>query len=334
MLEQYNCCLVTGGLGFIGKHLVEALLKLNKKVLILTKLNSHCLEPLPDGAKLIVADIRNFSQLVAAVKESDIIFHVAANINTTRSVEDPRFDFEVNALGTFNILETAIRIGARRLVYVSSAAVYGRPQRFPLDEEHPTRPFLPYGASKLSGELSCLSFSQSQGLPVVIGRPFCVYGPGENPKRTMIEVSRYLRWHLNGQSIRIIGDARVKTRDFVHVDDVVSALLLLAEKGENGEAYNIGSGEEVSMSGLVDLIGSATGRHAIIEENRYVTEDSYRLVADISKLKSLGYQPTVSLWQGIEKLVEELGERPDLPSVPTRFKVEQLDELKSMGEFV
>ena len=93
MLEQYNCCLVTGGLGFIGKRLVEALVKLNKKVLILTRSNSYYSELLPDGVKQVVADIRNFPQLIAAVQESDLIFHVAANINTARSVEDPRFDF-------------------------------------------------------------------------------------------------------------------------------------------------------------------------------------------------------------------------------------------------
>ena len=105
----------------------------------------------------------------------------------------------------------------KRFVYISSASVYGKPQYPPMDELHPTRPFVPYGASKLMGELSALSFHHSQGLPIAIARPFCVYGPGENPKHALVEVSRYVRWHLNRQPVQVIGDVRRKTRDFVHV---------------------------------------------------------------------------------------------------------------------
>lgn len=167
-----------------------------------------------------------------------MVFHTASNANGTISVTHPRFDFETNVVGTFNVAEAARKAGVKRLVYLSSASVYGRPQRFPMDEEHPRRPFVPYGASKLAGELACLSFHHSAGLPVVVGRPFCVYGRGENPKWALVEVSRFLRWHLNGLPIPIVGNVDGKTRDFVHVRDLVSGLLLERRSSRAGSTGN------------------------------------------------------------------------------------------------
>lgn len=326
MLDQYSKILVTGGLGFIGRHLVNTLLSLGKKVVILDNLSTGLNRTVLPGATLARADVRDPGQVIEAVKGAELIFHVAANANGTISIEDPRFDFETNAVGTFNVLEAALSAGVKRFVYVSSASVYGRPQRFPIDEEHPTRPFVPYGASKLMGELCCLSFFESQDLPAVIARPFCVYGPGENPKFALVEVSRYLRWHLNRRPIQIVGDMDRKTRDFVHVSDVIQGLLLIADKADAGEVFNIGSGEEVSMRELADIISSITGRKAIVNEISNVTEDTYRLVANISKIKSLGYVPRISLVDGVKQLALELGENPEMPSGATIFKKGQRAE--------
>jgi nucleoside-diphosphate-sugar epimerase len=266
MLNQYSKILVTGGSGFIGRHLVNALLSLDKKVVVLDNLSTALNNTIPQGAIVVQADMRDARQVMEAAKGAELIFHVAANANGTISINDPRFDFETNVVGTFNILEAALIAGTERFVYVSSASVYGRPQRFPIDEQHPTRPFVPYGASKLMGELCCLSFFESQDLPVAIARPFCVYGPWENPKLALVEVSRYLRWHLNQRPIQIVGDMDRKTRDFVHVSDIVQALLLIAEKAETGEIFNLGSGKELSMRGLTEVIGSVTGRKPIVKE--------------------------------------------------------------------
>jgi len=325
MLDQYSKILVTGGLGFIGRHLVNALLSLDKDVVIADNLSAVCNRAIPTGATLARADIRNPKQVTEAAKGAELIFHLAANANGTISINDPRFDFETNAMGTYNTLEAALCTGAK-FVYVSSASVYGTPQRFPMDEQHPTKPFVPYGVSKLAGELCCLAFSNTYNLPVVVGRPFCVYGPGENPKLALVEVSRYLRWHLNHKPIQIVGDMDRKTRDFVHVSDLVAGLLLIADKAEAGEIFNLGSGEEVSMRELTDTISSVTGQLARVDEISDITEDTYRLVADISKIKSLGYVPKMSLAEGVRQLAEELGENPKMPSGATIFKKGQRAE--------
>lgn len=326
MLDQYSKILVTGGSGFIGRHLVNALLSLDKKVVVLDNLSTVLNNAIPQGVTLSRADVRDPGQVMEVAKGVELIFHVAANANGTISINDPRLDFETNAMGTFNILEAALIAGTKRFVYVSSASVYGRPQRFPIDEQHPTRPFVPYGSSKLIGELCCLSFFESQDLPVVIARPFCVYGPGENPRLALVEVSRYLRWHLNQRPIQIVGDIDRKTRDFVHISDTIQGLLLIAEKANAGEIFNVGSGTEVSMRKLTDIIGSITGRKPIVKEISNVTEDTYRLVADISKIKSLGYVPRISLEEGVKQLAAELGENPEMPSGATTFKKGQKAE--------
>jgi nucleoside-diphosphate-sugar epimerase len=326
MLDPYSKVLVTGGLGFIGRHLVSALLSLGKEVIIVDNLSTASGEAIPSDVTFIQADVRDPRQITRAAQGTELLFHVAANASGTLSVENPRFDFETNALGTFNVLEAALRVGAGKVVYVSSASVYGRPQRVPIDEEHPANPFVPYGASKLCGEVYCRVFSRTYGLPVVISRPFCVYGPGENPKTALVEVSRYLRWHLNGRPIPIVGDSDRKTRDFVHVRDLVQGLLLMADRAPSGEVYNVGSGEEVSMRELAEIICSVTGRKAAITEIPQITEDTYRLVADISKLRALGYNPEVTLPDGVRQLVKELGEAPELPGGATIFRKGQRAE--------
>ncbi|MCD5408446.1 NAD-dependent epimerase/dehydratase family protein [Candidatus Bipolaricaulota bacterium] len=324
MLERYTRILVTGGAGFIGRHLVAALLELGKQVVILDQLAPEP-EPALPGASWVRADIRDAAKVAELANAAELIFHLAANANGSRSVVDPRFDFETNAVGTFNVLEAAKAGEVKKLVYVSSASVYGRPERSPTDEEHPTRPFVPYGASKLSGELCCRAFFAAYDLPVVIARPFCVYGPGENPELALVEVSRYLRWQLNRRPIQVVGDLDCKTRDFVHVSDVVQGLLL-ADRAPAGEVFNLGSGQETSMRELIEVIELVTGRRASIQEIKEISEDTYRLVADITKIKALGYLPKVSLEEGVRQLTEELGEHPELPAGETIFRKGQRAE--------
>ena len=319
MLEAYSNVVVTGGAGFIGRHLVRALLELKKHVVVLDNFSSSLDTSVPEGAGVVQADIRNPDELAEPMDRADLVFHVAANASGTLSVEDPRFDFETNAVGTFNVLEAASKAGVKRVVYTSSASVYGVPQSYPMVETDQTKPFMPYGSSKLAGELAGRAWLQARGLPVVIIRPLGVYGPGENPKLALVEVSRYLRWHLNKRSIPVIGDLDKKIRDFVHVSDVVQGQLLLAENGVPGEAYNIGSGEEVSMRQLVQVIEEASGHPAKIENITGITDDTYRLVADFSKLRTLGYAPRVRLADGVARLAAELGPAPELPAGATIF---------------
>ena len=305
---------------------MQELLSLGKDVTVVDNGATASKSALRSGAAFVAADITNPEQVRQALVGADIVFHVAANSSGTRSVLEPRFDFETNVVGTFNVVEAGLAAGARRLVYVSSASVYGVPRRFPIDEGHPTRPFVPYGASKLGGELSSLAMFHAVGLPVVAARPFCVYGPGENPDVALVEVSRYLRWHLNGRPIEVVGDADHKTRDFVNVRDVVSALVLIADRAPAGEVYNVGSGEETSMRELASIIGDVTGRPATLTEIREITQDTYRLVGDIGKLRGLGYAPRVSLFEGVQALADELGSAPELPGVATVFHAGQQAE--------
>jgi nucleoside-diphosphate-sugar epimerase len=326
VLAGYVKVIVTGGLGFIGGHLVETLLALGKDVTVVDNACTATESALRPGAALVDADITSPEQVTKALVGADMVFHLAGNSSGTRSVLDPRFDFETNVVGTFNVLEASLRAGARRLLYVSSASVYGVPQRFPMAEDHPTQPFVPYGASKLGGELASLAMFHATGLPVVAARPFCVYGAGENPDVALVEVARYLRWHLNGRPIEVVGDPDRKTRDLVHVSDVVSALILIADRAPAGEVYNVGSGEETSMRELTSIIGDVTGRPAAVTELLEVTQDTYRLVADIAKLRGLGYSPRVSLFAGVRALASELGSAPELPRVATMFHTGQKAE--------
>jgi UDP-glucose 4-epimerase len=321
MLNDYKHVIVTGGLGFIGGHLVQSLLKLGKQVTIL----NHVPPPgtnttPPPGVRLITADIRDPSQLGPALQGADLVFHTAANASGSLSVTNPRFDFETNTVGTFNIAEASLAAGVKRMVYFASASVYGIPRRFPMDEEHPKKPFVPYGASKLMGEYAALSFFHSAGLEVVVGRPFCVYGVGENPKLALVEPSRYLRWHLNHRPIQIVGDIDRKTRDFVHVSDLVNGMIIIGDRAPAGEIYNIGCGQEISMRQLCDNIGKATGRQPEIHDIPEITEDTYRLVGDITKIRALGYEPKQDMVEALREIAEDLGEYPELPGGETIFK--------------
>jgi UDP-glucose 4-epimerase len=166
-------------------------------------------------------------------------------------------------------------------------------------------------------------FARTDGMDVVIVRPFCVYGPGEDPRRALVEVSRYLRWHLNGRPIQVIGDARRKTRDFIHVNDVVKGLIHIASNGEASSAYNLGSGTETSMLDLINMIGSCTDTEPRYHEVLEVLDDTYRLVADITAVRALGFEPATTLETGIDELIRELGSFPQLPSGPTLFRANQ-----------
>ncbi|WP_406724071.1 NAD-dependent epimerase/dehydratase family protein [Streptomyces sp. GD-15H] len=311
---------VTGGSGFIGGHLVRALSKCGRRVVVvdLSVPRQEILD-LP-GVRYAKADLRDFGDVLLALQGTDTVFHLAGNASGTLSVEQPRFDFEVNAVGTSNIGNAAALLGVRKLVYLSSAIVYGTPQHTPMTEHHPTRPFLPYGASKLAGELALCSLHDALGLPVVIGRSFVVYGPGEDPRRAGGEVSQFLRWQLNRLPIPLVGDRDRKTRDFIHVSDLCQALITLAEAGTDGEIYNLGSGREVSMQQLADAVAEATCRPARLEADTTRLEDSFRLVADVSRLSGLGFKPEYDLASGLRGLAEHLGPHPELPSVTAVFR--------------
>lgn len=328
-LGQKQVVAITGGAGFIGQHLAKHLCELGAKVRVIDLLADSVELP---GVELVRADLRDFEQAVSVLSDVDTVFHLAGNASGTLSVENPRLDFELNAFVTSNIGNAALEVGVRKLVYMSSATVYGTPQGFPISELHPTRPFLPYGASKLSGELTLRCLHTARGLPTVIGRSFVVYGPGEDPRRAGGEVSQFLRWHLNGLPIPVVGDINRKTRDFIHVHDLVSALALIADRGNSGEVYNLGSGTETSMFQLGEAIGAATGSAAQLVADAEITDDSFRLVADIGRLRSLGFEPQITLAAGLRSLSAELGSKPELPSAKAVFRMQPVRAREAGGK--
>ena len=314
---------VTGGSGFIGSHLADALTERGAAVRIIDIAADAATSSL---VELRRADVTNAEELAAELVGVDVIFHLAGNSSTTISVSDPAYDLTCNAVGTLNVLEACRRLEVQRIVYVSSASVYGRPTASPIPETHELSPIFPYGASKRVGEDYCRLYCASYDLPVVIARPFCVYGPGENPDVALVEVSRYLRWYLSEHTIPVVGDAGMKTRDFVFVTDVAEALILLAIDGRAGESYNIGSGRETSMHQLIQAIElCGGGGSAEAEEDHTMMLDSYRLVADIRKIRALGYSPRIDLHEGLRRVAKSIGDRPAPPSHPALLRASRTD---------
>jgi nucleoside-diphosphate-sugar epimerase len=319
LLRDEDVMTVTGGMGFVGRHLVQALCRLGKQVTVIDVVGQNH-GYLPPNARFVQADLRHYDTVCAALAGARTVFHLAGNSSGSVSVRRPQFDFETNALGTANVANAAAAAGVQRLVYLSSAIVYGVPQSAPITESHPTLPFLPYGASKLSGELVVRSLHETLGLRATIGRAFVLYGPGENPQVAGGEVSQFLRWQLNGRPIQVVGDLDAKTRDFLHVADLCHALLILADRGDHGQVYNLGSGTEVSMRTLAHAVGAVTGRAPALDADPAVLDDSFRLVADTSRLRALGFRPQVELNEGLRDLASVLGDRPELPSCPAVFR--------------
>lgn len=320
-LRQGTRITITGGSGFIGEHLTRTLCTYGAELTVFDLMLPQGGQRVP-GAAYRAVDLRSHNAVRAAVADAapDIVFHLAGNASGTASVQRPRFDFETNAGATFTLCEALAESSARKLVYLSSAMVYGRPQSCPIPETHPLSPFLPYAASKLSGEHVVRSMGETFGLATVIGRAFTVYGPGEDPHRAGGEVSQFLRRHLNHLPIDVAGDPDRKSRDFVHVGDLVEGLILLAERGGAGEVFNLGSGTETTLWQLAVVIGEVTGRPARLNADLCILEDTYRHVADIAKLRSLGYAPRTDIAAGVRSLAGLLGEYPQLPSVATVFR--------------
>lgn len=247
---------VTGGCGFIGSHVVEALWERNR-VIVIDDLSSG------DEANISSFDVEFHRRSITEPLEelfagANLVFHLAASVSVARSVEDPRHDAEVNISSTLNVLEAARRCGVSRVIYSSSAAVYGEPRALPISESHPLRAISPYGLSKLTGERYCSLYCSLYGLETVSLRYFNVYGPkqkADNPYSGVISI--FVRNAIEGQVSTIYGDGK-QTRDFVYVKDVVEANLLAASGGREilGHAFNVGTGMETSVNDLARFLGT------------------------------------------------------------------------------
>jgi UDP-glucose 4-epimerase len=290
---------VTGGLGFIGSHLVEELIKRGHDVTVIDSATPTA-EQEACGADFIWGDLqqakeaeRVFSRLASAGYQSFI--HLAGNANALRSVAEPDLDFSINAGATVNVLISAARSGWRRGVIASSALVYGRSGSTLRPETELPDPIFPYSASKLAAEAFAVALSRCTDLQVVAARLFTVYGPSRNPEKSPAEPVQYAALALRDVPITVQGDPVEKVRDFIHVRDVVDAIGILLERGEGGQIYNVGTGVATSLQSLLNEIGNQLGRPVKWRADSSDLSDSYAIVADVDRISCLGFSPGVLL---------------------------------------
>ena len=301
--------LVTGGAGFIGSHLAEALVPDND-VRVLDDLSTGDPSRVPDGARLIRGDVRDRGVLARAMADVDLVFHQAAMVSVERSVEVPTESQGINAAATLDLLEVARNVGAR-VVIASSAAIYGHPGSVPVDETEPKEPASPYGVDKLAADHYARLYDDLYGLPTVALRYFNVYGPGHSGGSYSGVIDVFTEQARAGRPITVHGDGG-QTRDFVHVSDVVEANLLAATTDHVGEAFNVGTGRSVTIRELAELVRAATGSDSEIVHTDPRAGDVERSRADVSKARDrLGFSPSTDVEDGIRTLVG-----PGTPSPP------------------
>jgi len=313
--------LVTGGAGFIGSHLVERLVQLGSEVVVLDDLSTgkkENLERLGGRVSLIQRDVREFDYDEAG--PLDGIFNEAARA-LIPSFKDPLTDLAVNTGNAIRILEYARKKGVR-VVHASSGSVYGNPLRIPIAEDHPLNPISPYAASKLSAEHYCSLYHEVYGVDVCMLRYFNVYGPRQNVSEDYGVIPIFVHRALNGSPLTIFGDGR-QTRDFLHVDDVVSANLLAYSADEmGGQILNIGGeGKEVSILELSEMVMRLCGVRVPVVFSGPKPGDIRRLAGDSSKAgRLIGYSAHIPLEAGLESYVayaretERKSNRAETPS--------------------
>ena len=306
-----NRVLVTGGAGFIGSHLLDRLINDQVDVTVLDDLSTGKLNNLSDHLedkrlRFIKGDVRDKASVNDALKNVEVVFHLAAVTSVPYSVEHPEETFEVNVDGTRNLLEASVRGDVERFVYVSSCAVYGEPRYLPIDEKHFTHPISPYAESKLKAELVCQEFHESYGLKGVILRPFNVYGPRQRNDQYAGAIFRFIERLHEGKPPVVFGDGS-QTRDFVHVTDVVEALLLSSRsKDAVNRIFNVATGVPTSINRLAQLLIEISGAGLVEPQyNSARKGDIKHSYADIKEAETnLGFRPQVSLRDGLVDVVK------------------------------
>jgi len=290
---------VTGGAGFIGSHLAEALLK-KGGVTVVDNLSSGFKENVPEGVELVNASVLDYGKLEEAISTADVVFHLGGVVGVPVSIRHPDFCFRVNVNGTANVLEAAKKHGSR-VVFASSAAVYGDRPKVPSRETDTTAPASPYAESKLQAEKQLAAFAGE--VQTIALRLFNVFGPRQNITGGYAAVvPAFVNAAKKGRPLKIEGDGS-QTRDFVFVEDAVQAFLLAGEKGSG--VYNIGSGKPTRIKELAKKIIALAESESQIVFAPGREGDVHDSLADVSKAKKdLGYSPKHSLGEGLRKVIE------------------------------
>ena len=302
-------CLVTGGAGFIGSHLVYALLQQGAQVRVLDNFSSGRRENLQGlDVDLIEGDLRDISCVTKAVRGVEVIFHEAAFVSVPESFEKPQDCFDVNVTGTSSILEAARRAGVTRVVIASSAAVYGDSDALPLIEETPLNPMSPYAVSKRVNELYAGLYTHAYGVEVVALRYFNVYGPRQRPDSMYAAaVPIFIRRMLEKEPVTVFGDGG-QTRDLINVHDIVRANLIGSRHpAAPGQILNVCTGRETRVLDLLDVLYEIfpdAPRHSHAEPR---AGDIYHSVGAPQKAREvIGFDPQVSLAEGLKEAVNAM----------------------------
>jgi UDP-glucose 4-epimerase len=303
--------LVTGGAGFIGSHLVEALTRAGGRVRVLDDFSTGLRENLAHvtpAPEVVDGDAADAATVSKAVVGADVVFHLAALASVQKSVEAPAETHRVCATGTLTVLDAARRKGVRRVVYAASSSAYGLPQGDVQTEDEPLRPLSPYAAAKLAGELYCQAFTESFGLETVRLRFFNIFGPrqrADSPYSGVIAL--FAAAVAAGRTPTVFGDG-LQTRDFTYVTDVVQALTHAAEApGVSGRVYNIGAGRNVSLLDLIAALNRLLGVSVVPRHGPPRVGDVRHSRADVSRARrDLGYQPRVTFEDGLAETLRWL----------------------------
>jgi UDP-glucose 4-epimerase len=282
---------VTGGAGFIGSHLVDALLARGDEVTVVDDLSTGRRDFVDPAARLVVHDVREPFEAHA-----DVVFHLAAQADVGTSVERPAFDAEVNVVGTVNVLEAARAAGAALVFASTGGAIYGDVEA-PAPEDAPLRPVSPYGLAKLAGEAYVEGWRRIHGLETAVLRFANVYGPRQSAALEGGVVAIFLERLAAGRETLVFGDGE-QTRDYVHVADVVRALLLAGER--RGGLFNVGTGRETTVNRLHELCREVAGAGAAPRHVEPRAGDARRSVLDVGRAAAeLGWTPAVGLTDGL-----------------------------------
>lgn len=303
--------LVTGGAGFIGSHLVRALLERDHEVVVLDDLSTGKRENLPASERLalVVGDVADPAAVTVALSGCSAFVHLAAVASVERSVREPLLTHRTNLQGSIELFTEAANKGVRRGLYASSAAIYGDAPRLPLSETEPPRPLTPYAIDKLAGEQYLAYYHRGGRLNATAFRFFNVFGPRQDPSSPYSGViSIFLDRAKRGEPITVFGDGG-QTRDFVYVSDVVAALVAaLEEQGEVAEMpiYNVARGEGVSLLGLLEAVRSLPGVVTPLEVTHEPARhgDIRHSLADTRRLRSaLGWKPATGVMEGLARVL-------------------------------
>lgn len=304
--------LVTGGEGFIGSHLVEALVADGADVRVLSYYTSFGGAGWLDqsdvraSVEVMPGDVRDAGRVREAVDGRDVVFHLAALIGIPYSYVAPESYIQTNVVGSFNVADACRRAGVSRLVHTSTSETYGTARRVPIDEDHPLQPQSPYSASKIGGDMMALSLHHAFGLPVAVARPFNTYGPRQSTRAVIPTILSQL---LGGATEVRLGSL-TPTRDFNYATDTAAAMMAIAGCDACvGTVTNIGSGEEISIGELANLLIEAVGADAkvVVDRSRVRPEGSEvdRLLADNTRITTLtDWSPTVPLHEGLLKTAD------------------------------